>query len=764
MDLDPSDRAAIFFMELMAHAEVMAGRKPGSSHWYHPTLNASTTHVMHHADTPYADGPGAIIINYCTLGGLLVFIRRNEQVCRTVWIRAGDCYSFADDLRYEYTHAVLQQSPSMAELAPDNDASRSDIRCVFTIRLGKTTAKEDADFKTYWHSDDDSDGSEEAANKGDRSRVWEPSEYIPADDRESPMKPVSQFITKPRKDMQGAVTIIKPYTRFRTLVKATKYKPPILKEFHIVLTAMLPKGRSAFCRHAVVQHTPKSTWTWEQPIWIAAAHIVGYAFQDLVGDDLAQARQVDVSPEATFPHYISNPNRRLLSNSEACAPDYVPWAITIDSDTPSSTATNPASPPRRGRTRSNTRANVRTGAQPTGARSQRTVSPCASSVSDDASDSNGNEDAHDHDDDDDDDEHEFASARKKKKKTALKKQLARPSRTSKQAVQDAHDDDDDDDDDEHESARARKKTKQTASQTIAELRKQLQLAQQSLASKQARDNKTQMPADAVADKAHNTLAAHAIADAISKATATAHEVSAKHHELSLAALEKQLAHERNTSQAIKQALDKKTQMPADAVDHRPHHELAANVIADAITKATAAAHEVSARQVAAATAAQQQLVSTITAHTINRGSREETRRRQLWYKDDDSDFEDGWRSRGRRRSSRRSRSPGGRRDESRGRRRDESPGRRRDQSRGYRRVERTHRGGGGRRVDDDDGQHHAPAITHVPSQPSLPAPAIQHIPQPAQSMEQMMAMFMEMQRNTNEQLKQMMARLSHNKN
>ena len=402
-------------MELMAHAEVMAGRKPGSSHWYHPTLNASTTHVMHHADTPYADGPGAIIINYCTLGGLLVFIRRNEQVCRTVWIRAGDCYSFADDLRYEYTHAVLQQSPSMAELAPDNDASRSDIRCVFTIRLGKTTAKEDADFKTYWHSDDDSDGSEEAASKGDRSRFWEPSEYIPADDRESPMKPVSQFITKPRKDMQGAVTIIKPYTRFRTLVKATKTKPPILKEFHIVLTAMLPKGRSAFCRHAVVQHTPKSTWTWEQPIWIAAAHIVGYAFQDLVGDDLAQARQVDVSPEATFPHYISNPNRRLLSNSEACAPDYVPWAITIDSDTPSSTATNPASPPRRGRTRSNTRANVRTGAQPTGARSQRTVSPCASSVSDDASDSNGNEDAHDHDDDDDDDEHEFASARKKKK-------------------------------------------------------------------------------------------------------------------------------------------------------------------------------------------------------------------------------------------------------------------------------------------------------------------------------------------------------------
>jgi len=145
----------------------------------------------------------------------------------------------------------------------------------------------------------------------------------------------------------------------------------MVKKFQIVLTAVLPKCRGAFCRHADVQHAPESTWTWEQPIWISVAHIVRHAFRDLVGDDLAQARLVDVSPGATAPHYVTNPNYRLLRYGETCGVGYVPLPITVDNSTPSSSTTNSVSPPQQGRARrGNTRANVQTAAQPKRARSE----------------------------------------------------------------------------------------------------------------------------------------------------------------------------------------------------------------------------------------------------------------------------------------------------------------------------------------------------------------------------------------------------------
>ena len=73
---------------------------------------------MLHADVPYADGPGGAIINYCSgLGGLLAFVKRQDSLYRTVWIRDGDCYSFSDSLRYEYSHAVLLVNPSLAAVS-----------------------------------------------------------------------------------------------------------------------------------------------------------------------------------------------------------------------------------------------------------------------------------------------------------------------------------------------------------------------------------------------------------------------------------------------------------------------------------------------------------------------------------------------------------------------------------------------------------------------------------------------------------------------
>ena len=75
------------------------------------------------------------VINYCSgLGGLLAFVKRHEQLFRTMWIRDGDCYSFSDSLRYEYLHAVLLANPSLTEVSAATN-TREDMRYVFTIRV-----------------------------------------------------------------------------------------------------------------------------------------------------------------------------------------------------------------------------------------------------------------------------------------------------------------------------------------------------------------------------------------------------------------------------------------------------------------------------------------------------------------------------------------------------------------------------------------------------------------------------------------------------
>ena len=172
VDLAPSHPHAKFLLKLIEHAETMAPGKQEKFR-YHVTLNAMTTHVMFHADVPYADGPGGVVINYCSgLGGLLVFVKRNEQVYRTVWIRDGDCYSFSDSLRYEYFHAVLLANPSLVAVSAATH-KREDMRYVFTIRLQKTPDDVLSTFKDYWHqsSGDESESSEQHHNRSWHQKV-----------------------------------------------------------------------------------------------------------------------------------------------------------------------------------------------------------------------------------------------------------------------------------------------------------------------------------------------------------------------------------------------------------------------------------------------------------------------------------------------------------------------------------------------------------------------------------------------------------------
>ena len=174
VDLAPSHPHAIFLLKLIEHAETMTPGKQEQFR-YHVTLNAMTTHVMLHADVPYADGPGGAVINFCSgLGGLLAFVKRHEQLFRTMWIRDGDCYSFSDSLRYEYLHAVLLANPSLAEVSAATN-TREDMRYVFTIRVQQPPEDVLSNFKDYWQSSDndsDSSGQQRRSSRHKNNTVW----------------------------------------------------------------------------------------------------------------------------------------------------------------------------------------------------------------------------------------------------------------------------------------------------------------------------------------------------------------------------------------------------------------------------------------------------------------------------------------------------------------------------------------------------------------------------------------------------------------
>ena len=171
-----------------------------------------------------------------------------------------------------------------------------------------------------------------------------------------------------------------------------------------------------------------------------------------------------------------------------------------------------------------------------------------------------------------------------------------------------------------------------------------------------------------------------------------------------------------------------------------------NQTTQAVAAATQAAHQAAERQAAFAAAAQQKLADTIAASnaaqtkaflSLSHGSRAAYRALPRRYSDDD-DFED---------------------EEVRYRRKKRDP-----KKAGRKKSSSAARHRSGDSPSDDEYSPKPRAIKHVPNaQFAQPAQPAQPAQQP-QSMEQMMAMLMELQRNTNEQLKQMVARLPQNKN
>ena len=231
-------------------------------------------------------------------------------------------YSFTDNLRYEYTHAVLLLNPSLA--AVSTATKRDDTRYVFTIGLHKTAEHVHSSFKDYWlqSSDNDSDSSGQQF-RSSHKKVWELCDFLPGDNPNLPLRPVNQFVTVTNKNGGGGVTI-RANTRFRIL---TRGKTPKAIEFHILRLAVIggakKKVRAAFCRSATVRRTPKQTWVWETPRWVAAGHIRPHACTDLDANELALAQQVDISDAATAPHHVRRGVNIVMKNCDACPLDYV---------------------------------------------------------------------------------------------------------------------------------------------------------------------------------------------------------------------------------------------------------------------------------------------------------------------------------------------------------------------------------------------------------------------------------------------------------
>ena len=103
-------------------------------------------------------------------------------------------------------------------------------------------------------------------------------------------------------------------------------------EFHILRLAVIggvKKVRAAFCRSA---RTPKQTWVWETPRWVAAGHIRPHACTELDANELALAQQVDISDAATAPHHVRRSVNVAMKNCDACALDYMLPSRAADVD------------------------------------------------------------------------------------------------------------------------------------------------------------------------------------------------------------------------------------------------------------------------------------------------------------------------------------------------------------------------------------------------------------------------------------------------
>ena len=78
--------------------------------------------------------------------------------------------------------------------------------------------------------------------------------------------------------------------------------------------------------------TPKRTWAWEPPIWVAAGHIRRHTCTPLDADEVSLAQQVDLSDAATAPYAIGRATHRLMKTCDACPPDYVAAPLPSRSD------------------------------------------------------------------------------------------------------------------------------------------------------------------------------------------------------------------------------------------------------------------------------------------------------------------------------------------------------------------------------------------------------------------------------------------------
>ena len=74
---------------------------------YDITLNAGTLSIMPHYDELDTDGPGMLIVNYCTEEALVYFEAwPDENDWRHVWVPGGSFYAFKGKLRHERQHGA----------------------------------------------------------------------------------------------------------------------------------------------------------------------------------------------------------------------------------------------------------------------------------------------------------------------------------------------------------------------------------------------------------------------------------------------------------------------------------------------------------------------------------------------------------------------------------------------------------------------------------------------------------------------------------